>query len=62
MEKLTQAYLFGNPEWGITMDPIMDLVCWQKTLHHNFGLQVDHYLAIDMQTFENLSIPWGAWI
>ena len=50
--KINQAYLFGNPGMGYYDGPDNGPGLLAETLHHNFGLQVDHYLAIDMQTFE----------
>jgi LCP family protein required for cell wall assembly len=50
--KINQAYLFGNPGMGYYDGPDAGPGLLAETLQHNFGLQVDHYLAIDMQTFE----------
>jgi LCP family protein required for cell wall assembly len=52
--KINQAYLFGNPGMGYYdgLDEGPGLLA--ETLDHNFGLKVDHYLAIDMQTFEKV--------
>jgi LCP family protein required for cell wall assembly len=49
--KLNQAYLFGNPGMGYYDGPGEGPGLMALTLDHNFGLRVDHYVAIDMQTF-----------
>jgi LCP family protein required for cell wall assembly len=49
--KLNQAYLFGNPGMGYYDGPGEGPGLLARTLDLNFGLRVDHYLAIDMQTF-----------
>jgi len=49
--KLNQAYLFGNEGMGYYDGPGEGPGLLAQTLNDNFGLQVDHYLAIDMQTF-----------
>ena len=48
--KLNQAYLFGNPGMGYYDGPGAGPGLLARTLDYNFGLQVDHYIAIDMQT------------
>jgi LCP family protein required for cell wall assembly len=49
--KLNQAYLFGNPGMGYYDGPGEGPGLLARTLDLNFGLRVDHYLAIDTQTF-----------
>jgi LCP family protein required for cell wall assembly len=49
--KLNQAYLYGNPGMGYYDGPGDGSGLLARTLDLNFGLQVDHYLAIDTQTF-----------
>jgi len=49
--KLNQAYLFGNPGMGYYEGPGEGPGLLARTLDKNFGLRVDHYLAIDTQTF-----------
>ena len=34
------------------MVPARDPVCWRGTLNLNFGAQPDHYIAVNMLTFE----------
>ncbi len=52
--KINQAYLFGNPGMGYYDGPGEGPGLLARTLDHNFGLRVDHYLALDMQTFVRL--------
>jgi LCP family protein required for cell wall assembly len=49
--KLNQAYLFGNPGMGYYDGPGEGPGLLARTLDLNFGLRVDHYLAIDTQTY-----------
>ncbi len=49
--KLNQAYLFGNPGMGYYDGPGAGPGLLARTLDVNFGLQVDHYIAINRQTF-----------
>jgi LCP family protein required for cell wall assembly len=52
-ERLQQAYLYGNPGdgFGYWDDPSAGPGLLARTLDLNFGVKVDHYLAINMQTF-----------
>ncbi len=52
--KLNQAYLYGNPGMGYYDGPGEGPGLLARTLDLNFGLRVDHYLAIDAQTFVNV--------
>jgi len=52
--KLNQAYFFGNPGMGYYDGPGEGPGLLAQTLELNFGLRVDHYLALDMKTFVNL--------
>ena len=49
--KLNQAYLFGNPGMGYYDGPGEGPGLLARTMDLNFGLRVDHYIAIDTQTF-----------
>ena len=49
--KLNQAYFFGNPGMGYYDGPGQGPGLLARTLDLNFGLRVDHYIAIDTQTF-----------
>ncbi len=52
--KLNQAYLFGNPGMGFYDGAGQGPGLMAQTLQLNFGAHVDHYLAMDMQTFVRL--------
>ncbi len=52
--KLNQAYFFGNPGMGYYDGPGQGPGLLADTLKQNFGLIVDHYLAVDMTTFVRL--------
>lgn len=49
--KLNQAYLYGNPGMGYYDGPGGGPGLLARTLDLNFGLRVDQYLAVNMQTF-----------
>jgi LCP family protein required for cell wall assembly len=49
--KLNQAYLFGNPGMGYYDGPGGGAGLLARTLDQNFGIQGDHYLAVNMSTF-----------
>jgi LCP family protein required for cell wall assembly len=50
-ERLNQAYLYGNPGFGYTDDPAEGPGLLARTLVLNFGTKIDHYAAVNMQTF-----------
>ncbi|HEY9151646.1 MAG TPA: LCP family protein [Anaerolineales bacterium] len=52
-EKLNQAYLYGNPGDGFHYwnDPSAGPGLLALTLNINFGVHVDHYIAVNMKTF-----------
>lgn len=52
--KLNQAYLYGNKGLGYYDGPGEGPGLLARTLNLNFGVQPDHYLAVNMQTFENI--------
>jgi len=52
--KLNQAYFFGNPGMGYYDGAGQGPGLMAQTLQLNFGVHVDHYLAMDMQTFVRL--------
>jgi LCP family protein required for cell wall assembly len=54
--KLNQAYLYGQPGdgFGYWDDPSQGPGLLALTLNVNFGVQTDHYLAVNMRTFENV--------
>ena len=53
-EKLNQAYLYGQPGFGYWDDPSGGPGLLSLTLAQNFGVQSDHYTAINMRTFVNV--------
>ncbi len=54
--KLNQAYLYGQPGDGFAYwdDPSQGPGLLALTLNLNFGVNIDHYLAVNMRTFENV--------
>ena len=50
-EKLNQAYLYGNPGFRYTDDPAEGPGLLARTMALNFGTNIDHYAAVNMQTF-----------
>ncbi len=53
-EKLNQAYLYGQPGFKYWDDPSAGPGLLALTLNKNFGVQTDHYVSINMRTFENI--------
>jgi LCP family protein required for cell wall assembly len=49
--KLNQAYFFGNPGMGYYDGPGEGPGLMARTLQQNFGVSVDHYVAVDIKTF-----------
>ena len=52
--KLNQAYFYGTPGMGYYDGPGAGAGLLARTLDLNFGLLVDHYGAVNMQTFVKL--------
>ncbi len=52
--KLNQAYLYGNKGLGYYDGASEGPGLLAQTLNLNFGAQPDHYLAVNMTTFENV--------
>ena len=52
--KLNQAYLYGNEGLGYYDGPGEGPGLLAKTLNLNLGATPDHYLAVNMKTFENI--------
>ena len=50
--KLNQAYLYGNKGFGYYDGPGEGPGLLARTLNLNFGAQPDHYIAVNMLTFE----------
>lgn len=53
-EKLNQAYLYGQPGFKYWDDPSGGSGLLALTLNLNFGIQVDHYVTVNMRTFVNI--------
>lgn len=53
-EKLNQAFLYGNPGFKYWDDPSEGSGLLALTLNINFGVQIDHYITVNMRTFENI--------
>ena len=49
--KLNQAFLYGNPGYNYYDGPGEGSGLLALTLEHNFGASVDHYVAVNLQTF-----------
>jgi LCP family protein required for cell wall assembly len=52
--KLNQAYLYGNKGFGYYDGPSEGPGLLAETLNLTYGVQLDHYLAVNMITFENI--------
>ncbi len=52
--KLNQAYLYGNKGLGYYDGPGEGPGLLARTLNLNFGAQPNHYIAVNMTTFENI--------
>lgn len=53
-EKLNQAFLYGQPGFKYWDDPSEGSGLLALTLNKNFGVNIDHYIAVNMQTFVNI--------
>jgi LCP family protein required for cell wall assembly len=53
-EKLNQAYLYGQPGFKYWDHPSQGSGLLALTLNENFGVQVNHYAAVNMRTFVNI--------
>lgn len=52
--KLNQAYLYGNSAFGYYDGPGQGPGLLALTLEQNFGARVDHYVAINLQSFSRI--------
>lgn len=52
--KLNQAYLYGNKGFGYYDGPGEGPGLLARTMNLNLGVQPDHYIAVNMVTFENI--------
>ena len=53
-EKLNQAFLYGQPGFKYWDDPTEGSGLLALTLNKNFGANVDHYITVNMRTFEQV--------
>lgn len=53
-EKLNQAFLYGQPGFKYWDDPAEGSGLMALTLNRNFGANVDHYITVNMRTFEHI--------
>lgn len=53
-EKLNQAFLYGQPGFKYWDDPTEGSGLLALTLNKNFGARVDHYITVNMRTFEHI--------
>ncbi|GAB4566991.1 MAG: hypothetical protein Fur0017_06840 [Anaerolineales bacterium] len=53
-EKLNQAYLYGQPVFKYWDDPSEGSGLTALTLNKNFGVNIDHYITVNMRTFEHI--------
>jgi len=53
-DKLNTAYFYGNPGLHFWDHPSQGPGLLARTLELNFGVKVDHYIAVSMQVFVNL--------
>ncbi|MCK6583840.1 MAG: LCP family protein [Anaerolineales bacterium] len=58
-EKLNQAFLYGQPGFKYWDDPTEGSGLLALTLNRNFGASVDHYITINMRTFEHIIDAMG---
>ena len=53
-EKLNQAFLYGQPGFKYWDDPSEGSGLMALTLNKNFGANIDHYITVNMRTFEHI--------
>ncbi|MBK7449177.1 MAG: LCP family protein [Anaerolineales bacterium] len=53
-EKLNQAFLYGQPGFKYWDDPSEGSGLMALTLNRNFGANIDHYITVNMRTFEHV--------
>jgi LCP family protein required for cell wall assembly len=52
--KLNQAFLYGNPGYGYFDGPGQGSGLLALALKHNFDVQTDHYVAVNLQIFTKI--------
>ena len=58
-EKLNQAFLYGQPGFKYWDDPSEGSGLMALTLNKNFGADIDHYITVNMRTFEHIIDAMG---
>ncbi len=58
-EKLNQAFLYGQPGFKYWDDPTEGSGLMALTLNKNFGANIDHYVTVNMRTFEHVIDAMG---
>ena len=58
-EKLNQAFLYGQPGFNYWDDPSEGSGLMALTLNKNFGADIDHYITVNMRTFEHIIDAMG---
>ncbi len=58
-EKLNQAFLYGQPGFKYWDDPSEGSGLMALTLNKNFGANIDHYITVNMRTFEHIIDAMG---
>ncbi|MBK6645530.1 MAG: LCP family protein [Anaerolineales bacterium] len=58
-EKLNQAFLYGQPGFKYWDDPCEGSGLMALTLNKNFGANIDHYITVNMRTFEHIIDAMG---
>lgn len=53
-ERLNQAFLYGGDGFAYWNDPSRGSGLLSLTLNLNFGVKTDHYVAVNMRTFEKI--------
>ncbi len=51
--KITQAYLFGTEGMGYYSGPDYGAGLLKETIRHNWGIEIDHYIVVNMRTFRD---------
>ncbi len=52
--KITQAYLFGTEGMGYYSGEDYGAGLLKETIRHNWGVEIDHYIVVNMRTFRDI--------
>ena len=52
--KITQAYLFGTEGMGYFSGEDYGAGLLMETIRHNWGVEIDHYIVVNMRTFRDI--------